>query len=208
EESEKLDAQAATDLAKRLQRDIMPDLRIGLIHGRMSVEEKDAVMKAFRDGRLDVLCSTTVIEVGVDVPNATVMLEENAERFGLAQLHQLRGRVGRGSELSHCVLLVGNRSSDAWERLEILARTNDGFEIAEHDLRIRGPGEFYGTRQHGLPDLKMADILADTPTLVEAREDAFVLVREDPELARPQLAALRREIARRVDERMRLVNVS
>jgi ATP-dependent DNA helicase RecG len=174
----------------------------------MSVAEKDAVMDAFRNGRLDVLCSTTVIEVGVDVPNATLMLVENAERFGLAQLHQLRGRVGRGAHLSHCLLLAGNRSSDAWERLRVLAETNDGFRIAEHDLKVRGPGEFYGTRQHGLPDLKMADIIADTPALVEAREEAFRLVEQDPELSEPELGALRREIEERVDERSRFVNVS
>ncbi len=200
EQSEKLDVQAATELARHLQREVFPDLRVGLIHGRMPVQEKDDVMAAFRRQQLDVLCSTTVVEVGVDVPNASVMLVENAERFGLAQLHQLRGRVGRGQHQSHCLLVVDRKSSDAWERLEVLSQTNDGFKIAEADLRFRGPGEFCGTRQHGLPDLKMADIMADTPALVAARREAFALIERDPDLARPEHEALRVELLRRLGE--------
>ncbi len=208
EESESLDVQAASDLAQRMEREIFPDLRIGLVHGRMRTEEKDAVMHAFGRGHLDVLCATTVIEVGVNIPNASVMLVENAERFGLAQLHQLRGRVCRGEHESHCLLLVGARSRASRERVEVLARTNDGFEIAEEDLKVRGPGEFYGTRQHGLPDLKMASVLADTATLVEAREDALALIDTDPGLREPGHRALGERIKRRVDDRLRFVNVS
>ena len=208
EESERLQVQAATDLAQRLEREILPDLRIGLVHGRMSTEEKDAVMQAFARGHLDVLCATSVIEVGVNIPNTSVMLVENAERFGLAQLHQLRGRVCRADHVSHCLLLVGARSRAARERVQVLARTSDGFEIAEEDLKVRGPGEFYGTRQHGLPDLKMASVLADTQTLVEAREDAMALIDADPGLREPEHRALGERVRHRVEERLRLVNVS
>jgi ATP-dependent DNA helicase RecG len=155
-----------------------------------------------------MLVSTTVIEVGVDIPNATVMVVENAERFGLSQLHQLRGRVRRGAHRAFCLLLAGTRSEDAWERLNVLARTEDGFEVAEEDLRMRGPGEFYGTRQHGLPDLKMADVIGDTATLIQAREIAFELVEADPELSHPDHRALKREIHQRVAGRMKLVDVS
>jgi ATP-dependent DNA helicase RecG len=208
DESERLQVQAARELARRMQREIFPDLRIGLVHGRMSTAEKDDVMRAFGRGNLDVLCATSVIEVGVDIPNASVMLVENAERFGLAQLHQLRGRVCRADHLSHCLLLVGTRSRGAWKRVGVLARTSDGFEIAEEDLKVRGPGEFYGTRQHGLPDLKMASVLADTPTLVEAREDAMALIDADPGLRERDHHALDRRLKHRLDERLRLASVS
>jgi len=209
EESDQLeDVRAATELARRLQKEVFPDLRVGLIHGRMAVDEKDDVMAAFRRGDLDVLCSTTVVEVGVDMPNASVMVVENAERFGLAQLHQLRGRVGRGQHLSHCLLLAGRKSSEAWERLEVLAQTTDGFKIAEADLRLRGPGEFYGTRQHGLPDLKMADIMADTPALVRARQEAFELIERDPNLSQPEHALLRQDLESRLGELPTRVEVS
>lgn len=208
EESERLQLRAATELARRLEREIFPDLRIGLVHGRMPTDEKEAVMQAFRRGQLDVLCSTSVIEVGVNVPNASVMLVENAERFGLAQLHQLRGRVCRGEHQSHCILLVGTRSREAWGRVEVLARTNDGFEIAEEDLKVRGPGEFYGTRQHGLPDLKMASVLSDTLTLVQAREEAMALIDADPGLRKPAHRALGERLTQRLDERVRLASIS
>ncbi|MFQ6133106.1 MAG: ATP-dependent DNA helicase RecG [Armatimonadota bacterium] len=209
EESEKLDdVRAATELARRLQKDIFPDLRVGLIHGRMAVEDKDDIMAAFRRANLDVLCSTTVVEVGVDIPNASVMVVENAERFGLAQLHQLRGRVGRGQHLSHCLLLAGRKSGEAWERLQVLAETTDGFKIAEADLRLRGPGEFYGTRQHGLPDLKMADIMADTPALVQARQEAFELIERDPQLSEAEHALLRQDLESRLGELPERVEVS
>ncbi|MBK8190089.1 MAG: ATP-dependent DNA helicase RecG [Vampirovibrionales bacterium] len=175
EESEALEAKAAVSEAQRLQRDVFPDLRVGLMHGKMPSDEKDAVMAAFTGGQLDILVSTTVVEVGVDVPNATVMLIENADRFGLAQLHQLRGRVGRGQSASYCVLISDSRSDDSLQRLTLLCESQNGFEIAERDLALRGPGEFLGTRQSGLPDFALADLVQDHAILEMAREAAFEL---------------------------------
>ncbi len=187
EESDKLDVGAAVDEHARLQKEIFPDLRLGLLHGRLNGGEKDAVMRAFGAGELDVLVSTSVVEVGIDVPNATVMLIEDAERFGLAQLHQFRGRVGRGSHESHCALISRADNPAAVERLEALVATTDGFAIAEKDLELRGPGDFLGTRQIGLPDLKMA-MLSDTATLALAQQAAQELFAADPELkGYPQL---------------------
>jgi ATP-dependent DNA helicase RecG len=165
-----------------------------MLHGQMSPEEKQAAMMAFRDRQADVLVSTTVIEVGIDMPNATVMLIDNAERFGLSQLHQLRGRVGRGSETSHCILISAGLTEGAQERLRAMTRTTNGFEIAELDLKMRGPGEFFGTRQHGLPQLKLADITKELDLLHQARDDAKSILAADPRLAanihRPLRAAL------------------
>jgi ATP-dependent DNA helicase RecG len=174
EESMKLaDVKAAARMAEHLQRDVFPSLRLALLHGRMKSEEKDAVMRRFKDGEIDVLVSTTVIEVGVDVPNASVMLVENAERFGLAQLHQLRGRVGRGTRKSFCILLHGERlTEDARMRMDAMVRTQDGFKIAETDLQIRGPGDFFGTSQSGMMPLRVANLLRDQKLLQEAREKA------------------------------------
>ena len=152
EESEKLEElKAATSMAEHIQKDIFPDLRVGLLHGQMKSVEKQEVMSGFKSRKLDILVATTVIEVGIDVPNATIMVIENAERFGLAQLHQLRGRVGRGSDKSYCYLVGTAKSEDSYRRIQVMVRTNNGFEIAEEDLNIRGPGEFFGTRQSGLP---------------------------------------------------------
>jgi ATP-dependent DNA helicase RecG len=187
EESDKLDVGAAVDEHARLQAEIFPDLRLGLLHGRLNGGDKDAVMRAFGEGELDVLVSTSVVEVGIDVPNATVMLIEDAERFGLAQLHQFRGRVGRGSHESHCALVSRADNPSAIERLDALVATTDGFAIAEKDLELRGPGDFLGTRQSGLPDLKMA-MLSDTATLALAQQAAQELFAADPELTGyPQL---------------------
>ena len=185
EESERLQAKAATELADHLRNDVFPDIELALLHGQMKPAEKDDIMRRFRDGDVSVLVSTTVIEVGVDVPNACVMLVEDAERFGLAQLHQLRGRVGRGAHQSFCVLISDPTTDDARERMVVMVRTNDGFEIAEEDLRIRGPGEFYGTRQSGVPSLRIANVLRDVDILEKSREDAFEMIKADPDLSLP-----------------------
>lgn len=176
DESETLSAKAATIEAERLQNEVFPQYKIGLLHGKLKNDEKDEVMKEFKDGKFDILVSTTVVEVGVDVPNATVMVIENAERFGLSQLHQLRGRVGRNSLQSYCVLITSSRSQETRERLGIMTETNDGFVIAEKDLQLRGPGEFLGTRQSGLPDLIISDIVRDAKILEIARNEAIDFV--------------------------------
>ncbi|MDZ7318271.1 MAG: ATP-dependent DNA helicase RecG [candidate division KSB1 bacterium] len=177
EESEKLDLKAAIDSYEQMSRGIFSGYRLALLHGRMKSAEKDAIMTAFKNGDIQILVSTTVIEVGVDVPTATVMVIENAERFGLTQLHQLRGRVGRGAEQSYCILIARQGlTEDALTRLRTMTETNDGFKIAEVDLQLRGPGELFGTRQHGMPDLKIADPLTDTELLLSARTEAFELV--------------------------------
>jgi ATP-dependent DNA helicase RecG len=217
EESETLQAEAATKLAKKLQKEDFSDLRVALLHGGMPVAEREQVMEAFRAGEIDVITATTVIEVGVDVPNATIMLILNAERFGLSQLHQLRGRVGRAGHESYCVLLTAQRydptgrlvpggraqSQDdtptdslelARRRLRVMLDTTDGFAIAEHDLLLRGPGEFYGTRQHGLPDFRLARLAADLGVLEEARQAGFDLIARDPHLAAPEHAGLRQHV--------------
>lgn len=201
EESEKLQAEAAVGLAARLRRDVFTGVSVGLLHGRLRPEDKDAAMEQFRRGELKVLVATSVIEVGIDVPQATVMVIEDADRFGLAQLHQLRGRIGRGPDTSYCVLLATASTEAAQERLGVLAETRDGFVIAQRDLELRGPGEVLGTRQHGLPDLKMADLIADAALLDAARGDAQRLVVDDPELDRPEHRELRSEVVRRFTER-------
>jgi ATP-dependent DNA helicase RecG len=182
EESETLSARAATVEYERLRTTVFPEISIGLMHGKLKPQEKDEVMEAFRAGEYKILVSTTVIEVGVDVPNATVMVIENADRFGLAQLHQLRGRVGRGAEKSYCYLVADVRSELTRQRLGIMTETNDGFVIAEKDLELRGPGEFLGVRQSGLPEMMLADIVQDARVLETARKVAIEMVREDPEL--------------------------
>jgi ATP-dependent DNA helicase RecG len=194
EESEKVEAQAATDLAAELSQGPLADLQVGLLHGRMSRAEKDAVMTAFRGGEVQVLVATTVIEVGVDVPNATHMVVLNAERFGLAQLHQLRGRVGRGGGKARCTLVSHGGGEDTRRRLKVLVESQDGFRVAEEDLALRGPGEYFGTRQSGLPALRFADLTRDTRLLDRARRTARELVEADPELAAPELAPLARQV--------------
>lgn len=177
DESETLSAKAATIEAEKLQAEVFPQFKIGLLHGKLKNDEKDEVMKDFKEGKYDILVSTTVVEVGVDVPNATVMVIENAERFGLSQLHQLRGRVGRNSLQSYCVLITSSRSQETRDRLGIMTETNDGFVIAEKDLQLRGPGEFLGTRQSGLPDLIISDIVRDAKILEIARNEAIDFVK-------------------------------
>jgi len=195
EESEAIQAKAAIAEYQRLSQEVFPELRLGLLHGRMSAAEKDKVMRRFRSGELDILVSTPVVEVGIDVPNATVMLVESADRFGLSQLHQFRGRVGRGQEQSYCLLLAQNPSEVARERLDIIEKTQDGFQLAEEDLKLRGPGEFFGTRQSGLPDLRMAK-LSDVGLLELARDEAIRLFQIDPGLEKPEHHLLARELAR------------
>jgi len=192
EESEALDLKAATDMARHLADEVFPDLVVGLLHGRLNFDEKDAIMQRFKAGEIHVLVSTTVIEVGIDVPNASVMLIEHAERFGLSQLHQLRGRVGRGEWKSYCILLTSGRlTEEAQRRIDAMTSTNDGFRIAEVDLELRGPGEFFGTRQSGLPEFQAADLLRDTSLLEEARREATAIVARDRELSEPAHRALR-----------------
>ncbi|MEI3330367.1 MAG: ATP-dependent DNA helicase RecG [Oscillospiraceae bacterium] len=175
---------AVTEYAQKLQSEIFPDLRVAYVHGKMKSREKDTVMSAFAAGETNILVSTTVIEVGVDVPNASLMVVENAERFGLSQLHQLRGRVGRGQHQSYCVLVSDNKNDETRQRLRAMTKTADGFKIAEEDLRLRGPGDFFGLRQHGLPGLRVADIGCDTRLLTEAQTAAEELLAHDPSLAR------------------------
>jgi ATP-dependent DNA helicase RecG len=191
EESEAIDLRAATEIAEGLQQSVFPELRVGLLHGRMSAADKERVMREFKEGGIQILVSTTVIEVGIDVPNASVMLIEHAERFGLSQLHQLRGRVGRGPWKSYCILLTAARSEDARKRIAAMTETNDGFRIAEVDLSVRGPGDFFGTRQSGLPEFRVADLLRDAAVLEEARADAVAIVQRDPRLLEPEHRDLR-----------------
>ena len=181
-----LDLKAVTTYAKKLQTEVFPDLKVDFLHGKMKPREKEAVMAAFAAGETQVLVSTTVIEVGVDVPNAALIIIENAERFGLSQLHQLRGRVGRGKHQSYCVLITNTRSVEAMQRLRTLASTTDGFKISEEDLKLRGPGDFFGSRQHGLPQMKLADLAGDMRLLSEAQDSARRLLMADPTLSQPE----------------------
>ena len=184
EENDELpdERKAVTEYAKKLQTEVFPDLKVAFVHGKMKPREKDAVMTAFAAHETDILVSTTVIEVGVDVPNAAIMVIENAERFGLSQLHQLRGRVGRGKHQSYCILISDNKNEETKQRLKVMTKTADGFKIAEEDLRLRGPGDFFGERQHGLPGLRIADIGCDTKLLQEAQQAAEALLEKDPDL--------------------------
>ena len=204
EESEAIDLKAATDMAHRLQ-EVFPDLGVGLLHGRLRFEDKDAVMRRFKAGEIHILVSTTVIEVGIDVPNASVMLIEQAERFGLSQLHQLRGRVGRGPWKSYCILLTAPRlGDDAQRRIDAMVATGDGFRLAEIDLELRGPGEFFGTRQSGLPEFRVADLLRDGTVLEEARREAVAIVGADPELRDREHRGLREGLLARWRGKLRL----
>jgi ATP-dependent DNA helicase RecG len=200
EESEKLDLRSAVEVHRQLDEEVFPDLAVGLLHGRLSSAAKQSAISAFAMGMTQVLVSTTVVEVGVDVPEASVMVIEHADRFGLAQLHQLRGRVGRGAAASHCLLINDGRNVQARQRLEVLVRSTDGFEIAEMDLRLRGPGQVLGTRQSGLPDLALASLTEDGEVLERARSVALAITADDPTLSchsglRQALADSRRRLS-------------
>lgn len=208
EESEKLDLQAATRGYEELSGEVFQEFTVGLLHGRMKGEEKEKVMQKFKAGDIQILVSTTVIEVGIDVENATVVLIEHAERFGLTQLHQLRGRVGRGKQKSMCILLTyGYLTDTAMKRIKVMEGTNNGFKIAEEDLEIRGPGELFGTRQHGALNLKNANLMTDQKLLEQAREDAFSLVEQDHQLAREEHSVIKKTYQKRYKGRYDLIRV-
>ncbi len=207
DESDKLEVRAATVEYERLRKTALSRYRVGLLHGRLKREERDAVMADLVTGQIDVLVATTVIEVGIDVPNATGMIIEHAERYGLSQLHQLRGRVGRGRRGGYCFLMSDSAEGDN-ERLEVLSRTGDGFKIAEEDLRLRGPGEMLGTRQHGLPELRVADLLRDGELLRHAQQDADEMIRADPQLRRPEHADVRAALMTKYGETLAFLDVA
>jgi ATP-dependent DNA helicase RecG len=200
---------AAIQMYEKLRKSVLSDLRIGLLHGRMEAEEKDAVMRRFKDREIDVLVSTTVIEVGVDVPNATLMVIEHAERFGLSQLHQLRGRIGRGSARSFCILMTGKKiTPEAEQRLDTMVSTQDGFQIAEKDLELRGPGEFFGTKQAGLPSLRVGNLIRDRELLELAKREAR-LVADGPnaEISQEELTRTVKHLQAHWNRRYGLVEV-
>ena len=202
------DVKAATDEAEHLSRKVFPEFNVELLHGQMPYAKKQQVMSEFRRGKINVLVSTVVVEVGVDVPNATIMVIEDADRFGLAQLHQLRGRIGRSDAKSYCFLFAETDNETAKSRLEIMIRSNDGFEIAEHDLRLRGPGEMFSTRQHGLPDLKIANIVDDFDLLMMARKNAFEMVSQDPMLTSTEHKNIRGALLAKFGDAIGLADVA
>ena len=192
EESETLQAENVTDYAKALQEELGEQIHVQYLHGKMKQAQKDEIMERFARNDVQVLVSTTVIEVGINVPNSTIMMIENAERFGLAQLHQLRGRVGRGEHQSYCIFMTGTKSKETKKRLEILNKSNDGFKIAGEDLKLRGPGDLFGIRQSGILDFKLADVFQDAKTLQNANEAANQLLEDDPDLKREENENLRK----------------
>jgi len=207
EESENYDAANVQQVHDDLLKDELKGFRLAMLHGRMSPQEKDATMESFRRGHTQVLVSTSVIEVGVDVPNATLMTIEGGERFGLAQLHQLRGRISRGSHPGYLCIFANPQTEEGTKRLEALTQTTDGFKLAEIDFQLRGPGDLFGTKQHGMPPLRIADLNRDALVVEEARRDANQLLSEDPELLAPAYARLRRMVLTRYGEALELGDV-
>lgn len=203
EESDSVEAKSALETAEKIANEDFKDLRVGLVHGKMHAKDKEDVMQRFASGEIDILVSTTVIEVGVNVPNATLMVIENAERFGLAQLHQLRGRVGRGLHQSYCILYNESKSKVSKERMKVMQMSNDGFVISEKDLELRGPGEFFGTRQHGIPDLKIANLYRDMDVLKKAQEAALEVLRRDKELSQEENLKLKEKIAEKFNKKLK-----
>ena len=209
EESEKMDLKAATAAYRNLKKNVFPEFRLALLHGRIKMEEKERIMQDFKQRKIDILISTTVIEVGVDVPNATVMVIEHAERFGLSQLHQLRGRVGRGSKESFCILVTPDNINEiAQQRMKVMEQSTNGFFIADEDLRLRGSGEFFGTRQHGMPDLRYADLIQDKNIVQTARKDAFELVKKDPYLRFTQHQNVKKHFQQKFAEKFYMKHIA
>ncbi len=204
EETEEIDAKAVLELTEKYKNEIFKNYRVEYLHGKMRPKEKDAIMQEFKEGNIDILISTTVIEVGVNVPNASIMVVENAERFGLAQLHQLRGRVGRGEYKSYCILKYDSKSDVVRQRMKTMQETNDGFVIAEKDLELRGSGEFFGTRQHGLPELKIANLFEDMHTLKMLQSLAIKIEQEDPRLELEKNKPLRVLVSKKFTDRIEI----
>ena len=194
EENEEINAKSVMELAEHYKNEVFSDYRVEYLHGKMKPKEKNEIMEAFADGQIQILVSTTVIEVGINVPNATVMMVENAERFGLAQLHQLRGRVGRGRDQSYCIFMSGSKGKETKKRLEVLNQSNDGFYIASEDLKLRGPGDLFGIRQSGVLEFRMGDVFQDSRVLEQASEAAGRILEEDAELALPKHEKLKERL--------------
>ncbi len=207
EETAVEDLRSAKLMYEELKDRIFKDLRVGLIYGKMESKKKDSIMRSFKKGDIDMLISTVVVEVGIDVSNASVMVVENAERFGLSQLHQLRGRIGRGKHESYCVLVSDSDKETAQKRLTAMTESQDGFQIAEEDLKLRGPGDIFGTRQHGLPEIRFGNIVRDMEIMEVARREAFSLIAEDPRLDNHENRFIKRALDKRFKERMSLVKV-
>ncbi len=204
EESEEIDAKSVLELFEKYKEEVFSEFRVEYMHGKLKQKEKDKIMNEFKDGKIDILISTTVIEVGVNVPNASVMVIQNAERFGLAALHQLRGRVGRGEYKSYCILKYQGKSDNIRQRMKIMQETNDGFLISEKDLELRGSGEFFGTKQHGIPEFKVANLFEDMEILKAAQNLAMKILQGDPNLENEQNLLLKKTINKKYSEKIQM----